>query len=200
MSHEMPEGTRTVFSYLKKCASQRRTVFYGEIAKTAKLANQGVAGPLHYIQDHCWRRGLPPLTAIAVYKSTRLPGNGFRPNGKKKVTEKEWQEMVREVFEFDWSEIKLQNPRRRSADGFFEIADKLAAAKFPPMTMEEIQKEVKAVRSQEPASAGTIPALTPLSLDEARSLRGSGWEGDLDDMRTRSDGIITTSHDWLAKS
>jgi Arc/MetJ family transcription regulator len=24
----------------------------------------------------------------------------------------------------------------------------------------------------------------PLSLDEARSLRGSGWDGDLDEMRT----------------
>ena len=25
----------------------------------------------------------------------------------------------------------------------------------------------------------------PLSLDEARSLRGSGWDGDLDEMRTK---------------
>jgi Arc/MetJ family transcription regulator len=27
-------------------------------------------------------------------------------------------------------------------------------------------------------------AAEPLSLDEARRLRGSGWEGDLDDLRT----------------
>ena len=27
-------------------------------------------------------------------------------------------------------------------------------------------------------------ASEPLSLDEARSLRGSGWDGDLDEMRT----------------
>jgi Arc/MetJ family transcription regulator len=26
-------------------------------------------------------------------------------------------------------------------------------------------------------------ALTPLSVNEARALRGSGWEGDLDEMR-----------------
>ena len=27
-------------------------------------------------------------------------------------------------------------------------------------------------------------AAEPLSLDEARSLRGSGWDGDLDELRT----------------
>ena len=27
-------------------------------------------------------------------------------------------------------------------------------------------------------------ALEPLTLDEARQLRGSGWDGDLDEMRT----------------
>lgn len=38
--------------------------------------------------------------------------------------------------------------RRRAADGLFDAADKLAAAEFPPLTMEEIQQEVKAVRAQ----------------------------------------------------
>ncbi len=28
-------------------------------------------------------------------------------------------------------------------------------------------------------------AAEPLSMDEARSLRGSGWKGDLDEMRTK---------------
>jgi Arc/MetJ family transcription regulator len=31
-------------------------------------------------------------------------------------------------------------------------------------------------------------AAEPLDLDEARSLRGSGWEGDLDQMRTGRPG------------
>ena len=38
--------------------------------------------------------------------------------------------------------------RRRAIDGLFTAADKLAAADFPPMTMEEIQEEVNAVRAQ----------------------------------------------------
>lgn len=38
--------------------------------------------------------------------------------------------------------------RRRGVNGLFTAADKLAAANFPPMTMEEIQEEVNAVRAQ----------------------------------------------------
>ena len=38
--------------------------------------------------------------------------------------------------------------RRRAVNGLFTAADKLAAADFPPMTMDEIQEEVNAVRAQ----------------------------------------------------
>ncbi|WP_373509396.1 hypothetical protein [Thiocapsa sp.] len=38
--------------------------------------------------------------------------------------------------------------RRRAVDELFAAADSLAAASFPPMTMEEIQQEVDAVRAQ----------------------------------------------------
>lgn len=41
-----------------------------------------------------------------------------------------------------------ENLRRRAVDGLFNAADKLAAANFPPLTMEEIQQEVNAVRAQ----------------------------------------------------
>lgn len=41
-----------------------------------------------------------------------------------------------------------ENLRRRAIDGLFNAADKLAAANFPPLTMEEIQEEVNAVRAQ----------------------------------------------------
>ena len=36
--------------------------------------------------------------------------------------------------------------RRSAAEDLFEAADRLTAAKFPPMTLEEIQEEVNAVR------------------------------------------------------
>ena len=38
--------------------------------------------------------------------------------------------------------------RRHAVNGLFIAADKLAAANFPPMTMDEIQEEVNAVRAQ----------------------------------------------------
>lgn len=41
-----------------------------------------------------------------------------------------------------------KNLRRRAVNGLFAAADKLATANFSPMTMEEIQQEVNAVRTQ----------------------------------------------------
>jgi len=41
-----------------------------------------------------------------------------------------------------------ENRRRRAATDLFAAADKLAAARFPPMSLEEIQAEVTAVRAQ----------------------------------------------------
>ncbi len=44
--------------------------------------------------------------------------------------------------------ILRETLRRRSVNGLFSAADKLAAANLPPMTMDEIQEEVNAVRAQ----------------------------------------------------
>lgn len=41
-----------------------------------------------------------------------------------------------------------ENLRRGAIEELFTAADKLAAADLPPMTMEEIQQEVSAVRSE----------------------------------------------------
>jgi hypothetical protein len=38
--------------------------------------------------------------------------------------------------------------RRKAIEGLFAAADKLAAANFAPMTMQEIQDEVNAVRAE----------------------------------------------------
>ncbi len=44
--------------------------------------------------------------------------------------------------------ILRETLRHRAVNGLFTAADKLAAASFPAMTMEEIQEEVNAVRAQ----------------------------------------------------
>lgn len=46
--------------------------------------------------------------------------------------------------------------RRQAVNELFEAADRLAAANFPPMTMEEVQEEVNAVRTRKaPRAPGT---------------------------------------------
>jgi len=46
--------------------------------------------------------------------------------------------------------------QQRAINGLFTAADKLAAANFPPLTMDEIQTEVNAVRVQrKPCAPGT---------------------------------------------
>ena len=44
--------------------------------------------------------------------------------------------------------ILRETLRRRAVNDLFTAADKLTAANFPSMTMEEIQDEVNAVRAQ----------------------------------------------------
>lgn len=44
--------------------------------------------------------------------------------------------------------------RRKAVDELFEAADRMAAANIPPMTMEEIQAEVDAVRNARRERAG----------------------------------------------
>lgn len=44
--------------------------------------------------------------------------------------------------------------RRKATDELFEVADRMAAARIPPMTMEEIQAEVDAVRKARRERAG----------------------------------------------
>ncbi len=43
--------------------------------------------------------------------------------------------------------ILRETLRRRAVNGLFSAADKLTAANLPPMTMDEIQQEVNAVRA-----------------------------------------------------
>ena len=70
-----PAKTDEVFSELVKAAQGMRTVTYGELANSAKLAKPGIGRPLGYIRDEvCRARGLPWLTVIAV----NFIGDGLR--------------------------------------------------------------------------------------------------------------------------
>ena len=107
----IPAKSREVFEYLKRCASQMRTVTYGEIAEQVDLAKPGVGRPLGYIRDGiCRNRGLPWLNAIAVNAHTDRPGDGFIP-GDTSLSQIDqelfWRGMVLQVFAFDWLHISF---------------------------------------------------------------------------------------------
>ena len=106
MPNPMHPKTPAVFEYLKRCAAQQRSVTYGEVGKQVGLAARGTAQPLYCIRDVCLERGLPPLTALVVRKSDRLPGVGLKPD-QTPVTESEWRAMTSRVFAFDWSAVNL---------------------------------------------------------------------------------------------
>jgi len=100
-----------VFEYLKGCASQMRTVTYGEVAEAVGLAKPGVGRPLGYIRDEIWRRRrLPWLNAIAVNAHTDRPGVGFLP-GDVSISQVDveflWRGMVIQVFAFDWISVNF---------------------------------------------------------------------------------------------
>jgi hypothetical protein len=105
-----PAGTSQIFEHLKRCASEMRTVTYGELAEISGLAAQGTNVPLGYIRDHvCRARGLPWLNALAVNKASRRPGDSFLPAGVAMGKDDEllWRGMVLQVFAFDWSTVSL---------------------------------------------------------------------------------------------
>lgn len=107
----MPAKTEAVFEYLKRCASEMRTVTYGEIAEKFSMGKgQAVRYPLGYIRDDvCRARGLPWLNALVVNAETWRPGDSFLPAGVALGRDEErlWRGMVLQVFAFDWDGIKL---------------------------------------------------------------------------------------------
>lgn len=106
----VPSRTREVFEYLKRCASEMRTVTYGELGDAVGLPAIGTAKPLGYIRDHvCRAQGLPWLNALAVNDKTRRPGDSFLPEGVTIGEDEEhlWRGMVLQVFAYDWRGVSF---------------------------------------------------------------------------------------------
>ncbi|MCZ7682414.1 MAG: hypothetical protein M5U28_27945 [Sandaracinaceae bacterium] len=106
---DAPAKTREVYAYLKACASQMRTVHYGEIAEHVGLAAAGMGVPLRFIRDEvCRKHGFPWLNALAVSADDWRPGKMFLPEGVDVDRDEEllWRGMVLQVFVFDWESIR----------------------------------------------------------------------------------------------
>lgn len=93
--------------HLVRCAKQRKTVTYGELARKIGLNHhRPINGPLYYIRDEiCSPRGVPLLTAIVVRQDTHLPGDSWLPEGTGHLTpdqyQQEYQRYRNKVFAYD---------------------------------------------------------------------------------------------------
>lgn len=113
LRNDMPAKTAEVFEYVKKCASEKHTVTYGEVGDAVFLMPFDMDAQLDYIRDEiCSPRGLPCLSAIVVRKDTRIPGKGFSLDGMTIDADgfrPRWDYEVQRVFATDWKAIKLEN-------------------------------------------------------------------------------------------
>ena len=111
MQPQMPARTPEVFDYLKQCASDMRTVNYGEVADEVGLMAPGLGDQLSYIRDECRDAQMPWLNAIVVNKETWRPSEGFMPDDMEIADgddfELFWRGMVLQVFATDWSDVNL---------------------------------------------------------------------------------------------
>ena len=110
----MPATTPEVFTYLKRCAREKRTATYTEIAKAVGLKPNELDEQLNYISTQvCSKNGLPCLAALVVRANTGIPGPGWTPgqtaNGQTGFALL-WCSTVHQVFATDWSKVEIENP------------------------------------------------------------------------------------------
>lgn len=66
-----------VWPMLVEAGKARKKLTYSDVAHRINTNAQSVGAALEYIQQFCKREGCPPLTAVVVGKTSRIPGKGF---------------------------------------------------------------------------------------------------------------------------
>jgi hypothetical protein len=85
------EIARRILPYLVRAARVRETPTYGQLAQQAGCHHRAIPPALYYIkEDICTARHLPPLTAIVLNGTTKLPGPGFLPEGTGPLSDTEY--------------------------------------------------------------------------------------------------------------
>lgn len=99
VNHE--QRAARVWTALVACAGSKKTVTYGELARSAGgFHYRALRFPLGLIQDYCLEAKLHPLTSLVVHGGDSLPGTGFVAWDADDV-----ETAQHLVFNFDWSNI-----------------------------------------------------------------------------------------------
>ena len=101
----MPPETCNVIEVVRASAKVRSTITYGEVGQRTGL-NAHIVVPHHLgvIWRLCEANELPHLNTIVVSANTRLPGDGYKPNGRP-VTWEEYQPIRTAVSAYDWASV-----------------------------------------------------------------------------------------------
>ena len=90
---------------------------YEELGDSAGLPPMGLSRQLRFIELMCRRQGLPWLPAIAVSKTTKLPGKGFLPTEWSNWSLENpdfkswWRAMVLQVYATNWTKaVPMRRP------------------------------------------------------------------------------------------
>lgn len=123
MWENAPANSEAAFEVLKECAKYMRTISYEDLGSEIgrKHGDAGPAPvslrfPLGFIRDEiCRRKGLPWLNALAVGKSSSVPGESFIPPGAggPEVNDPAaellwWRGMVLQVYAYPWETLALK--------------------------------------------------------------------------------------------
>ena len=115
MQQNAPARTPEVLEFLKRCASDMRTVTYGEVAAHIGLTFPPAIIPcLNHIRDQiCRPKGLPWLSAIVVGVENHRPSDRWLPDDVRiqdgEFPELWWRGIVLQVFAADWTGVTLEN-------------------------------------------------------------------------------------------
>jgi putative restriction endonuclease len=134
MVNQYERAYRT-WSILTRRASERRNITYGDLAKQLGIHHRPTRYILDLIQNYCLSEKLPPLTVLAINKTTGIPGPGFIAWDTDNLEQGRQQ-----VFNFAWPSV--ENPFSFASDNttFNNAVDDIYS---DPTRSEDVYAKVK---------------------------------------------------------
>ena len=84
---------------LVRTAKRRTRISYSELCGAIGLHPRAATHLLNVIYQYCLIYELPPIVALAVSKSSQLPGVGYTITSRGGL---DYEDLLEEIYSFDW--------------------------------------------------------------------------------------------------
>ncbi len=84
---------------LIRTARRRDRISYSDLCGAIGVHHRGATHLLNVIYQYCLIYELPPIVALAVNKTTRLPGIGYTVSSR---GGSDYEALLNEIYDFDW--------------------------------------------------------------------------------------------------